>query len=313
MFSQRGCVSKGMTHCFAVALLPAFASVPRVKVWTQEHARCCTRQVGQPVCMLCELAADFVDLEETSAEPMQPRIVGHRTLWAPDWQQARQECAMEASLLLMLCCDSVDHKAAADLGTGLPEGQLANEASERTFQAMQIFGGLVKSTVECTYPACRRKTCKYEIINHIQINIPRGSKGTVRKGIEEAQAKDRLLKSSDDICPACRKSLRTKILELEEWPATLVVQVRRWSRRSLGRRWSKNQGNISFVQYLGFGVQRYTLLAVVVHRGGATGGHCYTYVNAGGQWRCYNDTALSYCSWADVLRDQAYVFCYDSY
>ena len=118
--SLRGCANKGETHCFAVALLQALSSVPRVHVWCQEHARRC-KQIGEPVCMLCALAADLADLGATSAEPLQPRLVEHRALWAPEWQQAKQECAMEAFLHLMLSCDAVDRKAASFLGTGLAE------------------------------------------------------------------------------------------------------------------------------------------------------------------------------------------------
>ena len=310
--SQRGCVNEGLTHCFAVALLQALSSLPRVKVWCREHALCCQRQLADPICMLCALAADLADLEEASAESLQPRLVEHRALWAPEWQQAKQECAMEAFLHLLLSCDTVDHQAAEVLGTGLPEGEVPNDASEITFPALQIFGGLLKSTVECNYPSCRRKSCKYEILNHMQVNIPTGRLVTVQKGIEQAQEKERLLASSNDSCPACQKSLRTKLLEVQEWPATLVVQVKRWCRGSLGRRWAKHQGNIGFEESMELGGRQYSLRAVVVHKGGATRGHYYTYVNVGALWLCYNDTLVSDCSWADVLRDEAYVLFYDS-
>ena len=312
VFSQRGCVNKELTHCFVVSLLQALSSMPRVKIWCQEHTLCCRREPQEQVCILCELAADLAALEESNHAPLEPCIVEHRSLWAQDWVQAKQECAMEAFSLLMPCCDQVDRKAAEVLGGGLPEVGGANAASERTFPSLQIFGGLLKSSVACNYPPCKRKTCKYEIMNHIQINIPTGRLATVKIGIEQAQAKQRLLKADGDRCPACMKSLRTKVLEVEEWPSTLVVQVKRWQQGSLRRRWSKNQCNIGFEESMELGGWQYYLRAVVVHSGGASRGHCYTYGQVGGQWRCYNDTEVSDCSWADVLRDQAFLLFYES-
>ena len=149
-------------------------------------------------------------------------------------------------------------------------------------------------------------------MNHMQVNMPTGRIVTIERALELAQAKERLSRSDNDSCPACKKSLRTKSLEVEEWPATLVVQVKRWCRGSLGRRWTKHQGNIGFEESMVLGGRVYSLRAVIVHSGGATRGHYYTYAKVAAQWLCYNDTSVSECAWADVLRDQAYVLFYDS-
>lgn len=210
---------------------------------------------------------------------------------------------MEAFQALMEKCQEIDEAAIDSLGL-----DLASPANLLTLPSWAIFGGLLQSHTRCDREECGRVSRKTECLTHVMVAVPRGPRVTLDAALTAAQNWERLQQSP---CPLCRRSLRSKKLVIDRWPSCLVIQVKRWRPGTLGVRWTKDQRHLSFEPTLLRGGMEYTLRAVVVHIGGPTQGHYICYVCPGTDWYRCDDTCVTPCTWADVLKAQAYIFFYN--
>ena len=302
-FSVRGCVNAHSKDCYAIAMVRGLSCIKRVQRWAEQHAgrKACNRDR----CTLCMLSDDLAQMA-MPGEPFLMKLVEHRATWSPEWTQARQECAMEAFQMLCEACQGVDEEAARRIPDCIEH---ANTASGRTFPTFATFGGLLKSELRCDFESCGRVSSKYEITTHMQVTVPTGPDVTLEVAIDEAQGWEKLNKSP---CPQCRNSLRQKRLLMTAWPACLVVHIKRWTKGTLGHRWVKNNRGISFEPQLSRGDKDYILKAVVCHHGGVCSGHYICYACPQNAWYRCDDGVVAACTWADVLKDQAYILFYDS-
>lgn len=307
---RRGCVNLHMKSCHALSVLRALGANSRVQTWCEQHRQLASCDVS--TCTLCQLHEDFKALSQTDVEPYTPLITQNLTQWAPAWVRPQQQCAMESFTLLLDACAQVDRNAAEKLALD------DNIAARRTYPSQFIFGGLLQSRQDCTYKGCGRRSCKLDPITHMSVAYPTGPAATLERAIAQAQQPEDLLRSP---CPpaegGCGKDLRRKTLTVDTWPECLVVQLKRWRLGACGVRHIKDSRPIGFSEAMPLGGHLYHLASVICHSGiyGATikaqSGHYWCYIKVEEQWWKCDDQRVSQCTWATVLKDQAYIFFYE--
>mmetsp|Transcript_11241 Transcript_11241/g.25206 ORF Transcript_11241/g.25206 Transcript_11241/m.25206 type:complete len:847 (+) Transcript_11241:377-2917(+) len=133
-------------------------------------------------------------------------------------------------------------------------------------------------------------------------------------------------KADDALPPPCHSEAR-KCLLLSRPPPILCLHIqRRYYDASVDRMLKAMQIVLfdevidlsPFCAYITSGnTIAYRLLAVIEHRGNAHAGHYVTYrrvvSSIGKEWALVSDETVSYCSWDDVRRSQAYMLIYEAF
>lgn len=89
-----------------------------------------------------------------------------------------------------------------------------------------------------------------------------------------------------------RKSIEINYkTNIKHYSDYLIIHVKRLN-KELGTV-KKNNNQVQINEIITFGLSKYCVRSIVVHSGGATGGHYIAYVKRGNKWRLISDSTVA--------------------
>ena len=121
---------------------------------------------------------------------------------------------------------------------------------------------------------------------------------------------------NEAICDVCKKSTIHQFREqIAVLPKYLVIYFKRFRKSRWRNKISRKVYLPAVLNSSGIGVDsdtRYSLIAVVQHKGYLFKGHYKSFICCRGLWYSCNDTKIRQCSWERVLKTQAYMCLYEA-
>ncbi|EGB03098.1 hypothetical protein AURANDRAFT_2843, partial [Aureococcus anophagefferens] len=169
-----------------------------------------------------------------------------------------------------------------------------------------VFGGRTSSTLRC--PECDYESATEEPFLDLSLE----PKPTLARALDAFTAPEEL-ENDEWCCRCCGERVRpTKRLGVAAAPKALVVHLNRYDGRG-----GKIEEHVAFEPRLELettdgGAASYGLVGVLVHRGQSTRcGHYTAFCRTrSGAWSCFDDAAVRTCTFAEVLRQEAYMLFY---
>ncbi|XP_061405085.1 ubiquitin carboxyl-terminal hydrolase 36-like [Lethenteron reissneri] len=182
--------------------------------------------------------------------------------------------------------------------------------TEATTLIYQIFGGYLRSRVECMQ--CCNHSDTFDTCLDIALHINNSS--DLVEAFEEFFNKETLDEYTCGMC--CCKGEATKTMALHRLPNVLTVSIKRYNLYGV-----KINRNITYPEHLDMQPFTstsqgepaiYSLYSVLVHKGANSNrGHYYCYNKiSDGQWCCMNDSNVRHVDTKAVMNKQAYVLFY---
>ncbi|XP_078461325.1 ubiquitin carboxyl-terminal hydrolase 36-like [Lampetra planeri] len=286
--------------CFLNATLQCLTYTPPLANYLllQEHSRTCKRS---DFCLMCLMESHVISTFNNSIGIIQPILITRNlTRIAKHLRFGEQEDAHE---FLRYMVDAMQLSCLYD------HSEL-DRYTEATTLIYQIFGGYLRSRVECMQ--CLGTSITYETCLDIALQINNSS------DLVEAFREFVKMETLDDYTcgTCCRKVKATKKLTLHRLPNVLTISIKRYS--YFGTKISRD---ITYPEHLD--VQPfmskspgepviYILYSVLVHAGTDCDiGHYYCYNKiSDGNWYCMNDSLVRRVDTGVVMNEQAYMLFY---
>ncbi|CAM9725029.1 unnamed protein product [Lampetra planeri] len=286
--------------CFLNATLQCLAYTPPLANYLllQEHCSTCQQS---DFCLMCVMEHHVVSTFNNSQRVLTPKVITKNiTRIAKHLRIGRQEDAHE---FLRYVVDGMQ----ASCLYGHSE---LDRYTEATTLIYQIFGGYLRSRVECMQ--CCNHSDTFDTCLDIALHINNSS--DLVEAFEEFFNKETLDEYTCGMC--CCKGEATKTMALHRLPNVLTVSIKRYNLYGV-----KINRNITYPEHLD--MQRFTstsqgepviysLYSVLVHKGADSNrGHYYCYNKiSDGQWCCMNDSIVRHVDTKAVMNEQAYMLFY---
>ncbi|XP_075919847.1 uncharacterized protein LOC142922793 isoform X2 [Petromyzon marinus] len=286
--------------CFLNATLQCLAYTPPLVNYLllQEHCSTCQQS---DFCLMCVMERHIVSTFNNSKRVLTPKaITKNITRIAKHLRIGRQEDAHE---FLRYVVDAMQ----ASCLHGHSE---LDRYTEATTLIYQIFGGYLRSRVECMQ--CCNHSDTYDTCLDIALHINNSS--DLVEAFEEFFNKETLDEYTCRMC--CCKGEATKTMALHRLPNVLTVSIKRYNLYGV-----KINRNITYPEHLDMQPFTstsqgepaiYSLYSVLVHKGAdSNSGHYYCYNKiSDGQWCCMNDSIVRHVDTKAVMNEQAYMLFY---
>ncbi|XP_076459651.1 uncharacterized protein LOC143292880 [Babylonia areolata] len=299
-----GLINMGNT-CFMNSSLQCLTYTPPLFNYclSDEHPKTC-KQVG--FCLMCTMRQHVKTALHHSGSAFRPNSFLHKLKFiAKHFRYGRQEDAHEFIRLLM---DGLQ-KACLDGHKKL------DRLSKETTVIHQIFGGFLRSQVQCLKCSARSNT--YEPFMDLSLNLKDVT--TVEAALAKFVKPETLDAANAYACERCRqKTPARKKFSLHKIPNVLTIQLNRFG---FTRAAGKINKHIQFPDKLNIRpymshrqgeAECYNLYAVLIHSGHhCSMGHYYCYVRAPSNvWYIMNDASVHSVSASQVFASQAYLLFY---
>ncbi|XP_061436700.1 ubiquitin carboxyl-terminal hydrolase 36-like [Lethenteron reissneri] len=286
--------------CFLNATLQCLAYTPPLANYLllQEHCSTCQQS---DFCLMCVMEHHIVSTFNNSQRVLTPKVITKNiTRIAKHLRIGRQEDAHE---FLRYVVDGMQ----ASCLYGHSE---LDRYTEATTLIYQIFGGYLRSRVECMQ--CCNHSDTFDTCLDIALHINNSS--DLVEAFEEFFNKETLDEYTCGMC--CCKGEATKTMALHRLPNVLTVSIKRYNLYGV-----KINRNITYPEHLDMQPFTstsqgepaiYSLYSVLVHKGANSNrGHYYCYNKiSDGQWCCMNDSNVRHVDTKAVMNKQAYVLFY---
>ncbi|XP_075919848.1 uncharacterized protein LOC142922793 isoform X3 [Petromyzon marinus] len=286
--------------CFLNATLQCLAYTPPLVNYLllQEHCSTCQQS---DFCLMCVMERHIVSTFNNSKRVLTPKVITKNiTRIAKHLRIGRQEDAHE---FLRYVVDAMQ----ASCLHGHSE---LDRYTEATTLIYQIFGGYLRSRVECMQ--CCNHSDTYDTCLDIALHINNSS--DLVEAFEEFFNKETLDEYTCRMC--CCKGEATKTMALHRLPNVLTVSIKRYNLYGV-----KINRNITYPEHLDMQPFTstsqgepaiYSLYSVLVHKGADSNrGHYYCYNKiSDGQWCCMNDSIVRHVDTKAVMNEQAYMLFY---
>ncbi|XP_053329464.1 ubiquitin carboxyl-terminal hydrolase 36-like [Spea bombifrons] len=255
-------------------------------------------------CMLCVMRNHVIQVFENSGSAIKP-VCFTRDLEtiAPHFCLGSQEDAHE------FLCYTLDSMQRACLNGY----DMLDRQSQATTLVHQIFGGYLRSRVECS--VCRSVSDTYDTYLDIALEIKHAK--NVDRALELFIKPEILSGDNAYMCAQCNKRVpASKSFSIHRASNVLTLCLKRFAN---GDKITKCVGYSELLNIRPYMSQStgepvlYGLYAVLVHSGySCHAGHYYCYVKASnGQWYKMNDSRVCACDIEVVLNQKAYVLFYE--
>jgi len=302
--------------CFLNAVLQCLSYTPPLAnlCLRRHHSQRCH---APGFCAYCELEKHVVVALARSGGALVPQaIMRNLRAISRQFRVGRQEDAHELLRTLLDAMQAASLAAALGTGGGGAATKGVPAALAETSDLHQIFGGRLRSRVQCG--RCGVPSDTHDPFLDLSLELTRAASvgAALRKftAVEVLDGKNAYRCSACNQLCAARKSLCIAAL-----PPVLTLQLKRF-----GSRGGKISGHIAFDAALDLrpfscagavatpSALPYELYAVLVHVGHSVhSGHYYAFVRApNGLWHCLDDDRVRQVSLGSVLKAHAYLLFY---
>jgi ubiquitin C-terminal hydrolase len=203
-------------------------------------------------------------------------VVATRGLWAPRFNNRRQQDASDLFVRLMVACNECDLASFHALMQSDAFGPHVH------FTTPYWTSAGIRGVSETKCGLCLKEVHDHWILDHLSLALPRHQPVSIEDCFREYFA-DELLSGLGDRCLRCGGGLcRAKTARVIKWPSVLVVHLKRWLSTDTPGVYAKERRRVDFETLLrdlpGYGGSPYHLRAVLQHHGDAGAGHYTCYV-----------------------------------